>query len=316
MSTGCTSSIPAAAARCFGKPESTASVKPPVFEYHRARSVPDALDCLSRLDGDVKLLAGGQSLVPMLNFRLARPDHLVDLNGLNELDYVRASDGVIEIGAMTRHHRVATNAQIRAALPLLTEAARSIGHYAIRQRGTLGGSLAHADPAAQLPLLAVALDAALVCRSSAGQRSVPARDFFQSIMTTALEPREILIGARFPKLPPRAGWGFEIFNQRHGDFAIVAVVLLLTLDEAGRVSDVKLAVGGIAATPVRFDEVTAQFTGRVPTDEWPSALAEAVQSACAIEETRIPAVFREELVVALTRRAASAALQRAREASR
>lgn len=290
-------------------------MKPPVFEYHRARSVPDALDCLSRLDGDVKLLAGGQSLVPMLNFRLARPDHLVDLNGLAELDYVHASDAVIEIGAMTRHHRVATDAQIRAALPLLTEAAASIGHYAIRQRGTLGGSLAHADPAAQLPLIAVALDAALVCRSGAGQRAVPASDFFQSIMTTALEPREILIGARFPKLPPRTGWGFEIFNQRHGDFAIVAAVSLLTLDEAGRVSDMRVAVGGIAATPVRLDAVTAQFTGCTPTDEWPNAVAEAAHNACAIEEARIPAVFRRELMQALTRRAASAALQRARGAA-
>jgi carbon-monoxide dehydrogenase medium subunit len=290
-------------------------VKPPIFEYHRPQSVAEALDCLRSLDGDVKLLAGGQSLVPMMNFRMARPDHLIDLNDLSELDHVRAVNGALEIGAMTRHHRVATDAQIRVALPLLTEAAGSIGHYAIRQRGTLGGSLAHADPAAQLPLIAVALDAALVCRSGAGQRAVPAGDFFQSIMTTALEPREILISARFPKLPPRTGWGFEIFNQRHGDFAIVAVVSVLTLDEAGRVSDLRVAVGGIAATPVRLDAVTAQFAGCTPADEWPNALAEAAHNACEIEETRIPAVFRRELVRALTRRAASAALQRARGAA-
>jgi len=290
-------------------------MKPPIFEYHRARSVADALDRLSRLDGDVKLLAGGQSLVPMMNFRLARPDHLVDLNELTELDYVRVSDGMIEVGAMARHHRVATDRDIRATLPLLAEVAGSIGHYAIRQRGTLGGSLAHADPAAQLPLLAVALDAEMICRSTGGERLVAARNFFQSIMTTALEQREILVGARFPKLPAHAGWGFEIFSPRHGDFAIVEVVSLLTLDGTDHIADLRLAVGGIAATPVRFDEVTARFTRQAPVDDWTNVLAEAVQDACDIEETRIPAVFRKELLVALTRRAASAALRRAREAA-
>jgi carbon-monoxide dehydrogenase medium subunit len=291
-------------------------VKPPVFEYHRPKSVSEVLDCLRSLDGDVKLLAGGQSLVPMLNFRLARPDHLVDLNDLSELDHVLVSNGTIEIGALTRHHRLATDGEIKSALPVLAHGAASIGHYAIRQRGTLGGSLAHADPAAQLPLLALALDAELLCRSDNGKRAVPAREFFQSIMTTALEPREILVGARFAKMSARTGWGFEIFSQRHGDFAIVAVVSLLALDAAGRVADLRLAAGGIAATPVRFDQITAQFMGCTPEEDWPIALAEAVQDACEIEETRISAVFRTELVHALTRRAASAALERARGAQR
>jgi aerobic carbon-monoxide dehydrogenase medium subunit len=289
-------------------------VKPPPFEYHRAKSVADVLDGLRNLDGDVKLLAGGQSLVPMLNFRLARPDHLIDLNDVAELDHVRICNGAIEIGALTRHHRLATDAAIKTALPVLAHGAASIGHFAIRQRGTFGGSLAHADPAAQLPLLAVALDAELLCRSDAGQREVRAADFFQSIMTTALGPREILVGARFPKMPARTGWGFEIFSQRHGDFAIVAVVLLLSLDEGGRVSDLRLAAAGIAATPVRFDNVTGEFVGDAPDEGWPDALADAVQDACDIEEARIPAVFRKELMHALTRRAASAALQRARGA--
>ena len=289
-------------------------MKPPIFEYHRPQSVSEALDCLRSLDGDVKLLAGGQSLVPMMNFRMARPDHLVDLNDLSELDHVRAVNGTLEIGAMTRHHRLATDAAVKAALPVLAHGAASIGHYAIRQRGTLGGSLAHADPAAQLPLLALALDAELLCRSDAGARAVPARDFFQSIMTTALAPNEILAGVRFAKLPPRSGWGFEIFSQRHGDFAIVAVVVLLALDEAGGVARLRVAVGGVAATPVGFDEVTAGFVGCAPTDNWPQALADAVQNACEIEETRIPAEFRKELVQALTRRAAGAALERARGA--
>jgi aerobic carbon-monoxide dehydrogenase medium subunit len=289
-------------------------VKPPIFEYHRPQSVAEALRCLRELDGDVKLLAGGQSLVPMMNFRMARPDHLIDLNDLRELDHVRAVEGSLEIGAMTRHHRLATDPAVRAALPVLAHGAASIGHYAIRQRGTLGGSLAHADPAAQLPLLALALDAELLCRSDAAERAVPAGDFFQSIMTTALASDEILVGVRFAKPPPRTGWGFEIFSQRHGDFAIVAVAVLLTLDEAGRVAILRIAVGGVAATPVRFDDVTARFVGCAPADNWPQALADAVQNACEIEEARIPAVFRKELVQALTRRAAAAALQRARGA--
>ncbi len=288
-------------------------MKPPAFEYHRPRSVSEALDCLRTLDGDVKLLAGGQSLVPMLNFRLARPDHLVDLNELDELDYVRAGEGTIEVGGLVRHHRLTTDPQIGAALPLLAHGAASIGHYAIRRRGTLGGSLAHADPAAQLPLLALLLDAEIVCRSHDGARTVPAADFFQSIMTTALEPGEVIVGVRFPVMAREIGWGFEVFNQRQGDFAIVAVGALLAVDGEGRVCDLKLAIGGVSAKPVRFDDVTARFAGRHPDAAWLESLADIVQSVCEIEETRISAIFRRELVHALTRRACAAAVTRARE---
>lgn len=288
-------------------------MKPPSFEYHRPTSVAEVFNCLRRLDGDVKLLAGGQSLVPMLNFRLARPDHLIDLNDLSELDFVRLSDEAIEIGALTRHHRLATDPQIAAAVPLLAHGAASIGHYAIRQRGTLGGSLAHADPAAQLPLLAVLLDAEILCRSSGAERQVRAVDFFQSIMTTALEPEEIIVGVRFPKMPTHMGWGFEIFNQRQGDFAIVAVGALLALGDNGFVCELQLAASGIGAKPVRFDNVTAGFLTRLPDANWLIALADAVHVACEIEESRIPAVFRRELLHVLTHRAAAAALQRARE---
>ncbi|MEJ2434153.1 MAG: FAD binding domain-containing protein, partial [Pseudolabrys sp.] len=252
--------------------------------------------------------------VPMLNFRVARPDHLIDLNGLCELDYVRAADGTIEIGAMTRHQRLASDPQIRAALPLLAQGAASIGHYAIRQRGTLGGSLAHADPAAQLPLLAVLLDAELLCRSAAGEREVPAADFFESVMTTALEPSEVIVCVRFPVMRPGLGWGFEVFSQRQGDFAIVAVAVLLSRDESGRVSKLRLAAGGTSATPVRFDDVTARFCGREPDEKWIAALAGNIESVCEIEEARIPAIFRQELVHVLTRRATAAALARAGEA--
>ncbi len=288
-------------------------MKPPTFAYHRPDSVSDALDCLRTLDGDVRLLAGGQSLVPMLNFRLARPDHLVDLNGLTELDYIRGGEAAIEIGALARHHRLATDPQIRAAVPLLAHGAASIGHYVIRRRGTLGGSLAHADPAAQLPLLALLLDADVLCRSASGTREVSAADFFESIMTTALEPGEAIVGVRFPVMPPQLGWGFELFCQRQGDFAIVAVAALLALDGEGRVANLSVAVGGVSSKPVRFDDVTARFLGQQPDDKWLAALADIVKSVCEIEETRIPAIFRQELVEVLTQRATRAALERARK---
>ena len=168
-------------------------MKPASFEYHRPQSLGGVYDCFERLGGDISLLAGGQSLAPMLNLRLARPQHLVDLNDLVELDYVREFDGdAIEIGGLTRQHRIAVDPEISAALPLLAAGAASIGHYAIRQRGTLGGSLAHADPAAQLPLLAVLMDAEIICESREGRREIKADDFFLSIMTTASTRGEVV----------------------------------------------------------------------------------------------------------------------------
>ena len=289
-------------------------MKPPAFAYHRPKSVAEVLDCLRTLDGDVKLLAGGQSLVPMLNFRMARPDHLVDLNDLTDLDYVRVAGDFVEIGALVRHHRLATDPEVKQALPLLAHGAASIGHYAIRRRGTLGGSLAHADPAAQLPLLVLLLGAEILCRSEKGAREVPAADFFQSIMTTALEPGEVIVGVRFPAMPPALGWGFEVFNQRQGDFAIVAVGALLAINSKERVSELKLAVAGVSEKPVSFDDITARFVGGKPDVTWLSSLADIVQSVCEIEETRIPAIFRQELVHVLTRRACAAALNRTGEA--
>ena len=174
-------------------------MKPAPFTYHRPGDLDAALAMLARLGPAAKPLAGGQSLGPMMNMRLARPDHVVDLNDLLELDYVRVSDGAVEIGAMTRHHRVATDPEIARSLPILAEAARGIGHYAIRQRGTLGGSLVHADPAAQYPLIAVLLDAEIVVRSARGTRLVAAADFIQSIMTVDLAPDELVTAIRFPR---------------------------------------------------------------------------------------------------------------------
>lgn len=291
-------------------------MKPASFEYHRPQSLAEVFDCFDRLEGDVRLLAGGQSLVPMLNLRLARPDHLIDVNDLAELDYVRETDTAIEIGGLTRHHRVATDPQIKAILPILAAAAKSIGHYAIRQRGTLGGSLVHADPAAQLPLLAVLFDAELTCVSRGRQRTVRSREFFKSLMTTALDANEMLVSTRFSKLQPGTGWGFELFSRRQGDFAIVAAAALLGMDGHGRAYDLRLALGGVSPIPIRFDSVTEAFLGQRPDETWLQAISAAIAQNCAVEDDEnIPAAFRKELAQALTHRALSAAIGRTRKAA-
>ena len=292
-------------------------MKPASFDYHRPRTLAEVFDCFDSLQGEVRLLAGGQSLVPMLNLRLARPDHLIDVNDLIELDYVRETETNIEIGGLTRHHRLATDSRICAAVPMLAVAAASIGHYAIRQRGTLGGSLAHADPAAQLPLLAVLFAAELTCASRSGQRTVRGSEFFKSIMTTALDPDEILISAQFSKLPPGTGWGFELFSQRRGDFALVATAALLNMDDQWRVSDLRLALGGVSTTPIRLDAVTETFLGHRPDEAWLQAVGKAVELNCTIEDdARIPEAFRKELVRALTCRALSTAIERVQKVPR
>jgi carbon-monoxide dehydrogenase medium subunit len=290
-------------------------MKPGPFDYHRPRNIEEALRLLAMLDGEVRMIAGGQSLGPMLNLRLARPDHIVDLNDLATLKRIEAQDGALEIGALVRHHDVVNDAHVCRNLPILAAAAATIGHYAIRQRGTIGGSIAHADPAAQMPLIAVLLDAEIVCRSPRGERRLPARDFIRSIMTTALEPDEIVMHARVPVQTARTGWGFEIFSRRRGDFAIVAVAALLERDTAGRVIDLRIGVSGLADTPIRLDDITARFLNAEPDAAWLSGLADAVSAAGDPQDTPgIPRTFRIDLARTLTRRAVMTALERSAKA--
>jgi aerobic carbon-monoxide dehydrogenase medium subunit len=287
-------------------------VKPAPFAYHRPQTVADVFALLARFGDGAKLLAGGQSLAPMLNMRLARPDHLIDLNDLLELDFVRELPGAIEIGSLTRHHRLATDRQVAAACPILVAAAATIGHYAIRQRGTLGGSLSHADPAAQLPLIATLLDAEIHIANRTGSRMVKAHGFFVSSLVTALGPDEMITSVRFPALGPSHGWGLEIFTQRHGDFAIVSVAATLLLSDAGTVQRIALALGGVAVAPVSLDKIATPFCGRVPDAAWRAEIAAAVREAIAPEDDkRIPAAYRKELAEILTIRALAAAAARA-----
>lgn len=277
-------------------------MKPASFDYHRPQTVEDALGLLARFGETAKPIAGGQSLGPMLNMRLARPRHLVDLNDLVELDFVRVADGDLEIGAMTRHQRVATSAEVRRAHPLLAAAAATIGHYPIRQRGTLGGSLVHADPAAQMPLIAILANARILVRGIGGRRDVAASDFFRSVMTVDLQSGEMVTAVRFPVLAPNAGWGFRLFSRRHGDFAIVAVAATLALGDDGRVADLKVAVGGVASVPFRIDLDASVFTGAAPTASWIEEISADVAGRIAPEDNAlVPAEYRRELTAALVR---------------
>ncbi len=287
-------------------------MKPAPFSYHRPGSLSEALGLLSDLGADAKPLAGGQSLGPMLNMRLARPAHIVDLNDLLELDYVRRTGDGLEIGGMTRHHRLASAPEVRRTLPLLAEAASTIGHYAIRQRGTLGGSIVHADPAAQLPLVAVVLEAEAVIRSRAGERVAVVADFLQSIMTVDLADGELVTALRFPVPPTGTGWGFELFSRRRGDFAIASAAALIELAPSGAIAALRIAIGGAGAVPVRLDEIEHSAVGEFPDGMWCATVARCIAEAANPEEDpQIPVPFRRELLQTLAERALTAAHSRA-----
>lgn len=278
-------------------------MKPAPFSYHRPRSLAQALALLAEHGAEAKVIAGGQSLGPMMNMRLAQPAQLVDLNALEGLDAIREAADALEIGALARHHALATSPLVRGRCPLLAEAAQSIGHYAIRSRGTLGGSLAHADPAAQLPLVAATLGAEIAAAGPRGERRIPAGDFFVSLMTTALEPDEIIVSVSVPKAAPREAHGYVQFSRRRGDFAIVAVAATLLLDSAGRVERLRLGVGGVEDKPVALNELAARSRGQAADAAWAAAVAAAARDT--VEPTdnpRVPAVYRRELVEVLTRR--------------
>jgi len=226
-------------------------MKPPRFEYHAAHSVDEAVALLGRYGGDAKVLAGGQSLMPMLNFRLARPAALVDVNRVTALAYVREDDGVVAFGAMTRQRTIEFSPMVAARLPLLREATRWVGHLPIRSRGTIGGSIAHADPSAEYPAVLTALGGEVIVQGPRGRRTVKAADLFEGYLTTSLGPEELLVEVRLPAMPAGAGYAFEEFARRHGDFAIVGIAAMVVRDGA-RCAVARLATAGTGPVPVRL----------------------------------------------------------------
>lgn len=285
-------------------------MKPAPFEYYRPASVEEAVALLARHGPEAKVLAGGQSLIPLLKLRLARPGVLVDLNGARELAYVR-TNGMVACGAMARLAEL-ESAAIRSRCPILAAAARHIGHPAIRHRGTICGSLAHADPAAELPLLALVLDAELSVTGPAGNRVVRARDFFVTSLTTSLAPGELLVEARFPVPGPRTGWAFQELSRRHGDFAIAAVAALVEVGSAGTISNARIALGGVADRPLRCSDAEAALAG---TPGGPAAFQAA--AAAAADPLEPPSdlhgsgAYRRHVARVLVERALTEAWQRA-----
>jgi carbon-monoxide dehydrogenase medium subunit len=286
-------------------------VKPAPFTYHRPAALEEALDLLAR-HPNARALAGGQSLMPMLALRLAAPDHLVDLNRIASLDYVRGEADAVAVGAMTRQRTIEFSAVIARHLPLLAEAIRWVGHRQTRNRGTVGGSLCHLDPSAELPTVAMALDAMLEIRSARGTRTVAMRDFPAGYMTPVLEPDELLTGVRFPVWREAHGTAFIEYARRHGDFAVVSVAAQVALDAGGRVARASLTLGGVAMAPVRVTAAEAALTGAAPADDTIAAAAEAAAAIEANHDIHAPAWYRQRLARTLTGRALRVALARAR----
>jgi CO/xanthine dehydrogenase FAD-binding subunit len=279
-------------------------MKPVAFDLETPRSVEEALDLLADTSQEVKPLAGGQSLVPLLNFRLARPDLLVDLNRLTDLQYIRRDNGILAIGAMTRQRALELSPDLRRHAPLVAEVLPWVGHAAIRNRGTLGGSLAHADTAAELCVACLALDATVVVRSRRGQRQIPIGELFVGPFTTALSKDELLVEVRIPAPPSGARCAFEEVARRRGDFATVAVAAVLQLDDAGSVADARLAYLSMGPTPLR-----ARFTENWLRGQAASAdiFAEAAEMAVGElepgDDLHASREYRLHVARALTRRA-------------
>ena len=277
-------------------------MKPPPFAYHDPRTVPEALALLGRLD-NAKLLAGGQSLMPMLNMRFVLPDHVIDLNRVDGLSYIRESGGMLEIGAMTRQRDLEFSDLIRTRAPLLSEAIGHIGHRQTRNRGTIGGSLCHLDPSAELVTMAAAFDATIMVAGANGQREIAFADFPAGYLTPAIEPTEILTAVRFPLWAPGHGYAFVEFARRHGDFAIVSAAAMLATDGGGKITRASVTIGGAAVAPVRARAVEEGLIGQPPGETLFRDLAESCRAIEALEDIHAPASYRQHLAAVLTRRA-------------
>lgn len=288
-------------------------MKPPPFEYHDPRSVDETLGLLAEHGEDAKVLAGGQSLVPLLNFRLANPERLVDINRLGELAYIQRHEGVLRIGTLTRHAALERSALVARNWPLLNEAMQWVAHPQIRNRGTVGGTVAHADPAAEIPVALAALDARFRVRSSAGDRTIPWKDFFVTHLTTTLEPDELLLEIEVPPVAPRTGHAFTEFARRHGDFGLGGAAVLLTVDASGACERAAISLLAAGPTPIRASAAEAVLEG-VQIDQQVAAEAAraAVEGIDPTGDIHGSGEYRKNLIQALVRRTIVAAGERAR----
>ncbi|MCB0305032.1 MAG: xanthine dehydrogenase family protein subunit M [Calditrichaeota bacterium] len=241
-------------------------MKPAAFDYHAPESLEEALALLNEYGYEAKLLAGGQSLIPTMNFRLARPAVLIDLNRIKELSYIEKNGSGLRLGAMTRQRALERSELVANHAPLLHETMPFIAHPQIRNRGTIGGNIAHADPASELPAVMWALDGYLKLQSAAGERRVAVQDFFVGMFTTDLEPEEMLTEIEIPAMFPSSGWAFREIARRHGDYALVGVAATVRLDEAGRCEDARLVFLSVGEGPVEAQLASDALIGELPGD--------------------------------------------------
>lgn len=285
-------------------------MKPATFEYHDPTALDEALDLMARFGDQARPLAGGQSLVPLMNFRLLRPAHIIDLNGIAELNFLSAANGRLRIGATLRQRALEKSDEIAARWPLLREAAGLIGHVQIRNRGTVGGSLAHAFPSAELPVAMVALGASFVLRGKKSNRTVAAKDFFQSYMTTALDPGELLTEIHVPAALPNTGWSYQEVSRRHGDFALAGAAAIITLDDHGIITQAKLTLTG--TTPLTASDAEQMLHGQRPSARLFEAAAQsAVKDIEQDSDIHASAEYRREACSVMAQRALAQAAQRA-----
>ena len=290
-------------------------MKLPPVEYEAPTTVAEAVDLLAEHGDEASVLAGGQSLIPLLALRLARPEVLIDINRVDELSGVSAADGHVTIGAMTREYVAEESGTVADALPLLAAALPLIGHEAIRSRGTIGGSLAHADPAAELPAVARALDAEFVVRGPSGTRVIPAAQWFAGYLTTSRDPDELLAEVRFPAAGPGTGVSFEEVARRHGDFAIVGLAASLVLS-GGVISDARLAFAGVSDVPVRATAAEDLLAGERPSAElFDEAARRATEDLDPPADLHGSSDYRKTVAAAVVRRGLRAAADNAARGS-
>ena len=288
-------------------------MKPPPFRYHDPTSLAAALEILAERD-NAQLLAGGQSLMPMLNMRFVQPDDVIDLNKVADLSGISQAGGPITIGAMTRQRDLERSEVIRRTCPIMGEALRQVGHRQTRSRGTIGGSLCHLDPAAELPVVATALEATVRVESKRGARSLAMADFPAFYMTPAIDPDEIVTAVEFEPWPERHGYAFMEFARRHGDFAVVGVAVLLELAGDAEIRRASVVLGGVGPSPVRGEAAEAVLVGNQASPQLLEQAAETGRGIEAMGDVHASSAYRQHLAVVLTRRALDQALERARGA--
>ena len=290
-------------------------MNPSQFAYDRAESLDEAIALLERHGESAKLIAGGHSLLPIMKLRLAEPERLIDIGRLMELNGVRSDDRTVRVGALTTHHAIATDATVGSAIPLLADTASRIGDRQVRNRGTIGGALAHADAAADYPAALLALEATVVAQGSRGERTFPIREFFLDFLTTALTPNEVLTEVRIPMPPSGHGWSYQKLANQASGYAIVGVAAVMLLAADGSCADIRVGVTGTAAVPWRAKMTEEALRGRTLNADTIAAAATLVDEGIdPLDDLHGSAEYRRRVTRGLTRRAINEALRRARSA--